>query len=324
MESIYVAIPSMEDTETVVTIENAILAAEHPERVHIGVSFRDLNKKEYKKALKLSSKYKNISVDFSKLKRKNLSSYGTGNGRYRSHQMYSGQDYMLQIDSHTLFEKNWDSYLINLFKECKQNTGLDKFILTSYLPYYHYSPERVKREDVWGLPRYPYLISDDFFLEYIPKWTDDPIDSTKVSDKFIPCVKFNGAFAFGNKDFIENTGLHKEAIFYEEETIQGINLIGNDCAMVFPNVTDLPLAHLYADDINEFGGKRTYFSDLLNFADSETIARKSASNYLEFINNKDNKKSIKKYEKYARMDVHRGALSNGYIPKVFIVEDNND
>jgi len=42
METIYVGIPSMVDTETAATIRNAIEYAEFPERVFIGVSFKDL------------------------------------------------------------------------------------------------------------------------------------------------------------------------------------------------------------------------------------------------------------------------------------------
>lgn len=323
MESIYIAIPSMADTETSKTIENAILSAEYPERVFVGVSFKDLNKKEYKKVLGLTKKYKNISAEFIKLKRNDISQYGTGDGRYRSHRLYSGQDYMLQIDSHTLFEKNWDSYLINLFNECKNTTNLKKFVLTSYLPFYHYMPERVKKDGDWGLPRYPFLIPDEFFLDYIPRWSDMPIPKEISSQKFLPCVKFNGAFAFGNKDFINNTGVFKEAIFYDEELIQSINLIGSDFAMVFPNVDDLPLAHLYGDDINKFGGKRTYFSDLVNRKKQEQISKIVLVNYFNYISNPENKEKVKKYEKYAKIDLKRGAMTHHYIPKKFIMEDIN-
>lgn len=323
MESIFIAIPSMVDTETSVTIENAILSAKNPERVFIGVSFKDLNKKEYKKVLKLCKKYNNISTQFIKFKRNDISQYGTGDGRYRSHMLYSGQDYMLQIDSHTLFENNWDEYLINLFNECKKNTGLQKFVLTSYLPYYSYTPERIKKDGDWSLPRYPFLVPDDFFLQYIPKWEDKPIPKDMNDNRFVPCVKFNGAFAFGDKNFIQNTGVFKEAIFYDEELIQSINLIGNGFAMVFPNVVDLPLAHLYGDDINKFGGKRTYFSDLVNNERQQQIAKKVLINYFEYISDPKNKEKIKKYEKYAKMDVKRGAIIKAHIPKKFIVEDTD-
>jgi len=324
MESIFVAIPSMEDTETSSTIRNAIESAEHPDRIHVGVSFKDLSKKEYKRVLELSKKYPNISIEFIKLKKGNISQYGTGDGRYRSHNLYSGQDYMLQIDSHTHFDKNWDSYLINSFKEFKDKSKLEKIVLTSYVPFYSYKPERSKHEGEFSLPRYPYLVVDKFLLEYLPQWDDMTIPKEMNLEKFIPCVKFNGAFAFGDKNFINNTGVFKDAIFYDEELIQSISLIGNDFALVFLNVQDFPIAHLYSDDINEFGGKRTYFGDLLSTKDQEKIADKAVSNYINFISDPKNIKSVKKYERYAKMDTRRGPLFHRYIPKSFTCEDFNE
>jgi hypothetical protein len=321
MESIYIAIPSMADTETAATIKNAIESAEYPDRVFVGVSFKDLNKKEYKKVLALKERYPNISAEYIKLKRRNISEYGTGDGRFRAQQMYSSQDYMLQVDSHTYFDKNWDSYLIKLFKEFKDQSKIEKFVLTSYIPYYSYQPERTRHTGEFYLPRYPHLIVDDFFLRYLPKWDDNPIPENSNLDKFIPCVKFNGAFAFGDRNFINNTGVFKDAIFYDEELIQSINLVGNNFALVFLNIKDFPIAHLYSEDINEFGGERTYFGDLLSARKQEEIADKAISNYLNFIANPENKGLVAKYEKYAKMDSRRGPLLSNYIPKDFIVKE---
>jgi hypothetical protein len=321
MESIYIAIPSMADTETSATVRNAIESAEHPERVFVGVSFKDLNKKEYKRVLSLKEEYPNISVEFIKLKKRKVSEYGTGDGRFRAQQMYSNQDYMLQVDSHTYFDKNWDSYLIKLFNEFKDQSNMEKFVLTSYIPYYSYQPERSRHPGEFSLPRYPHLIVDDFFLRYLPKWDDNPIPENSKLDKFVPCVKFNGAFAFGDKNFANNTGVFKDAIFYDEELIQSINLVGNNFALVFLNIKDFPIAHLYSEDINEFGGERTYFGDLLSARKQEEVADKAISNYLNFIANPENKELVAKYEKYAKMDSRRGPLLSNYIPKDFIVKE---
>ena len=45
--------------------------------------------------------------------------------------MFDGQDYVLQIDSHTWFCENWDTKLINI------HDGDDKTILTAYAGQYH-------------------------------------------------------------------------------------------------------------------------------------------------------------------------------------------
>lgn len=318
METIYISIPSLNDTETKATIENAFLSADYPERIFVGVSVLDLDTTVYNEVIDLSKTYNNIKADFVQLDTTSTNQFGTGDGRQRAANMYSGQDYMLQIDSHTHFTKGWDSYLINLFKEAKEFVGQDKVMLTAYLGNYNYGPKRGWM-DIHDI-RYPYYLPEEFFLNKIPGW-DLFVITEKVKNKFIPCVKFNGNFAFGDKEFIQNSGRDPESIFYDEEMIQSINLIGNDFAMVFPNLAGFPLTHLYSDHINEHGGKRMYYTEYLTQEQAEESARKSVERYFDFIDNPDNKKAVKKYQKYARIDLKRGAIAYNYVPKKFIVED---
>jgi hypothetical protein len=295
VETIFVSMPSMMDTESVITIKNALDTANYKDRVFFGVSVLDTNKKTYEEIEKVFKNNSNVSIDFNLLKTKNISQIGTGSGRTRCASLYSGQDYFLQIDSHTNFENGWDDYLISLFKEAKESLKIDKIVLTAYLGRYSY-------------------------LNYIPFWKSKECLVDKVN-KFVPCVKFNGNFAFGDKEFINNSGVYKDSIFYDEEMIQSINLIGNDFAMVFPNVKGFPLTHLYSDEINEFGGKRMYFNDYLSKKQESEVTQKCIKNYLDFINDVENSVKVKKYEKYAKINIKRGAVSQNYAPKKYIVED---
>ena len=47
METIFVSMPSMMDTESVITIKNALDTANYKDRVFFGVSVLDTNKKTY-------------------------------------------------------------------------------------------------------------------------------------------------------------------------------------------------------------------------------------------------------------------------------------
>jgi len=51
--------------------------------------------------------------------------------RFLIQQKYTGEEYYMQIDSHTIFEKDWDSKLIKTLNELP-----DKSCLTQYLPHY--------------------------------------------------------------------------------------------------------------------------------------------------------------------------------------------
>lgn len=314
--TIYISIPSTEDREILNTVRSAITMAEDPSRIFIGISFFDKTDDLFLDIKKLNNK--NIVCEYNKLTEDSFNEMGTGNGRYRAAKLYSGQDFILQIDSHTLFAKNWDTLLIDLFDEFKNIYGNDKFIFTGYPAKYKYT-EYGNREFINDRLFYPYFYPDMFFLEKIPKWDMLDLDK-KITDKFIPCVKFCGGFAFGSKHFAENSGVYKDAVFYDEEMIQSINLIGSDTAMVFPNIDGFPISHLYTADINEYGGYREYFSHMFDKKFDNDFTKRCVDNYINYVSNPKNANIVKKYEKYAKINVKKGAISQKYVPKKFIIE----
>jgi hypothetical protein len=307
VKTIYVSLATMDDEETKVTIENIFNDASHPERIFIGLSCSTKNKKFYKEMLKLS-KGKNIKLLYTRLKKNNFEDYGTGQARFKAHSMYDGQDYFLQCDSHTNFESGWDETLINLFEEARSTLSYDKIVLTSYLGLYEWTHEGKRVID--SRARYPFYTKGFFSTEYV-RWKDLPLkDSYKK--KFYPCVKFNGNFVFGGKEFANNPGIYKNAHFYDEEIIQGINLKNNDFYMVFPNV-ELPLTHLYSNYINKFGGKRLHFTEYMSNENSKELSDFAENRYKKLISDKD---YVKKYEEYAKINLRVGLYSdNEYIPE---------
>jgi hypothetical protein len=58
---------------------------------------------------------------------------GVGYARSLAHNLYSGSDYYLTIDAHTLFQKGWDTQIIKDYKQL-QNIYGDKIIISSYAP----------------------------------------------------------------------------------------------------------------------------------------------------------------------------------------------
>jgi hypothetical protein len=309
MKTIYVSTATLDDSETEKTILNIFDSATHPERVYIGLSCSTKNKSFYKNLLKVASG-KNVKIAYIKIKNNSLENWGTGQARARALTMYDGQDYFLQCDSHTHFEQGWDETLIDLFEEAKQAVDHDKVVLTAYLGKYHYAPERKALD---SRAHYPYYISGFFGGGYV-KWTDKSPEDLNQNDKFYPCVKFNGNFAFGDKEFAKNPGVYDKAFFYDEEIIQGINLINSGFYMVFPNIK-LPLTHLYTDYINEFGGERLYFTQYISDEDSKYLQNIASANYNKLINNIE---YVKKYEEYAKINLRVGLYKDSYyIPEKY-------
>jgi hypothetical protein len=311
METIYVSTATMDDSETERSILGLFEKAKYPERISVGMPCSSDSKSFYKK-LKKTFKGKNIKIIYNKFDNKNLSNYGTGYARHLAMSLYSGQDYILQCDSHTNFEQDWDEILIDLFKEAKEKIDHDKIVLTAYLGVYRYNHDGV--EILEPRSRYPFYTTG-FFNNVYAKWKDMPLfGEDPFPEKFYPCVKFNGNFAFGDKEFAKNPGTYKEAFFYDEEIVQGINLINSGFYMVYPNV-NLPITHFYSDFKNEFGGERKYFIEYLSEKNNIMLHNIAQNRYIKLISDKE---YVRKYENYAKINLSLGLYKdNEYIPEKY-------
>lgn len=320
MKTIFISMATIDDTETIPSVLNAISAAKFPERIYIGVSCATKDKSYYKSLVK-AFKDKNVKIIYTKLGPKYLGNFGTGQGRLRALSLYDDQDYIVQVDSHTRFDEDWDEKLIDIFEEARKELNDDKIVLTCYLGRYGYSEETKEREIITPVPKYA-CYNGEMFATYYPAWDDAEIHLLKnTGKKFLPSVKFNGHFAFGNKEFAKNPGTYAEALFYDEEIIQSVNLLDSGFKMVFPNINWFPLTHLYDSDKNEFGGSRYFFTDYLNDKNSRKIQDAAIERYHELIKDHKNLKKIRAYEKYAKINLKLGAIKINYIPENYGGED---
>ena len=319
--SIYISIPSLEDNDLESTIRRAYAAASNPEDIYIGLALMT-NEKYFNWVNDIFSSYKNVTINRFEPE-KNV---GVGIGRYNAMSMYSGQDYIMQLDPHTHFEKGWDDFAINLYKEAIIESNNKKVVLTTYLPAYFRTGEIATTDPD---ARYPFFELDPYsghsdhsncLHAALPAYTDIPIKEANLNffikrKKFLPNVRFCAHFMFSDKSFYANTGLHKDSIFFEEEIIQAINLIDDGYALVFPNVK-MPLYHMYTMP-KETLSERSRFGveDLpTNKINVEQIASK---NFIEFINNPLNKNKVDKYRSYANLSNSLNAKKDCFVPKRF-------
>jgi hypothetical protein len=113
----------------------------------------------------------------------------------------------LQLDSHTLFQENWDKIIIDLYKEAVLETkNKEKTVLTCYLPEYKHS-ELQGRIAISQFPKYSFFVNS--FVENYSGSTVIAHSAHQVSkipadlrpvDKFIPSVKFNATLALEQKN----------------------------------------------------------------------------------------------------------------------------
>jgi len=129
--SIFVSIASYRDDSCSNTIHNLFENAKEPTRIFVGICQQN-NSIYDKDCLNFSSyqKYKNniriIRIPYYDAK-------GPVYARYLCACLLENEDYFLQIDSHTVFIKNWDEICISMINEIK-SLGISNKPVISYYP----------------------------------------------------------------------------------------------------------------------------------------------------------------------------------------------
>jgi hypothetical protein len=328
MQTIYVSITSLDDSELIPTVLGAFDNASIPERVFVGVHLWGSVELKNEFSEKLAKYSDNIRFKFNEMSEEGFSELsGVGKGRRRALNLYKNEDYLLQIDSHSLFAKRWDETLIKTLEEAKVFVKNKKTIITGYAGFYRFS---ALGKRIWSQPndsfsgfdgrfQYPYYVSNERYYDFIPAWTVfTQKEIEKFPGNFMPATKFNANFAFGDSAWAADTGLYDDAEFFEEEVLQTINLMKLGYTLVFPKTKDPVIGHLYTDLISGDYGKRVNLSKLAGYS-NEKGSKQAIKNYKEYISSPENLEVVKQYCKYVRIHMSFGPLDkNPYVPKYFL------
>ena len=131
--TIFVQIASYRDPELNNTIRDLLLKSKNPNNLSIGICWQN-NKQEDSwdnlDNLKDKKPFKIVDINYKE-------SRGTCWARSITQSLYDGEDFSLQIDSHTRFEPEWDIQLISMFENIQDNQA----ILTAYPSMFNPSKE---------------------------------------------------------------------------------------------------------------------------------------------------------------------------------------
>jgi hypothetical protein len=145
--------------------------------------------------------------------------------RYQIGTCYRGEDYHLQIDSHTQFRPYWDRLVI-----ADLNMVGPKSVITGHLPYYQFAergtapPRDAFRHD--GCRFSPRLKPWGFRLharEGLP--CIDPMDIEEELDESVPPVEtlyYSGHFAFSPGQFVVDVPYDPDLFFFGEEITMAV------------------------------------------------------------------------------------------------------
>lgn len=130
-ETILVHLPAYREPELIPTILDALFHATHPARIHFGIcrqynpadGFDNLNE------FRGDPRFKIIDIPYEEAKGL---PYARG---LINDTLLTDEDYVLQLDAHHRFVKDWDCIMIGMLNELEAD-GVEKPILTGYTPQY--------------------------------------------------------------------------------------------------------------------------------------------------------------------------------------------
>ena len=205
-QTIFLQIAAYRDPQLVITIEDMLRNAKRPQNLRIGIcrqyhpddSFDNIDK--YRK----DKRFRIQDVLYTETK-------GVCWARNEVQQLYDGEMYTLQLDSHMRFVKNWDAILIGMLRQL-QDAGYPKPLLTAYVP--SYDPAN----DPDGRIQEPWRMNFDRFIpegavffipETIPDW--------KNIDAPVPARFYSAHMAFTLGEFSNEVQHNPEYYFHGEE-----------------------------------------------------------------------------------------------------------
>jgi hypothetical protein len=209
--TIFVGIPSYRDPELIPTLQDCFDKARWPSDLRVGLCWQH-DEADSLGAFADDRRVRVIDVPY-------VESRGLGWARSQCATRYEGEDFVLQLDSHHRFIKDWDATLIDMMGLVPSG----KPILTTYPPAYNpggYFEERPTT------------------MEFVAFTAQGPITTIKIPmtnfvdlDAPIPSRFFAGGFSFSIGRFLEDLPPDPQLYFRGEE--------GNMCVRAFTQGYDL-------------------------------------------------------------------------------------
>lgn len=219
---IFIQIASYRDPELIPTIKDCISKAKHPENLIFAIAWQH-DSQESLEQFKNDARFKIIDIPYQQSK-------GACWARNKIQQLYCGEEYTLQLDSHHRFIPYWDEVLINMLKSLKKK-GHQKPLITSYLPSYDPENDPVSRIQV------PWKMNFDRFIPEGAVFFLPGAMTAAEQLSPIPARFYSAHFAFADGCFCKEVSHDPEYYFHGEEISIAVRAYTWGYDLFHPNVT---------------------------------------------------------------------------------------
>ena len=243
MAKIFVSIAAYRDPELLPTLEDMLSNADSPNDLVVCIGWQHSKEDKWDKLTKYKKDSRFLIIDID---------YSQANGvcwmRSEIQRYYTNEDYYLQLDSHHLFTKGWDTTLKDSlnYLRCK---GINKPLLSAYIPGYIPDKDPLGRvHEVWGLNIDRFMPAGAIFLRphHIENWQNlkEPFKSRFISAHFI--------FTLGK--FVNEVPYDPHLYFHGEESSLAARAYTHGYDLYSPN--KVVIWHEY-----ERSGKKKHWDD---------------------------------------------------------------
>ena len=200
---IFIQIAPYRDNQLVPTLRDCVKNAKHPENLVFGICWQH-DENESLEEFKDDKRVKIVDVPYKE-------SRGVCWARHAVQQLYNGEEYTLQIDSHMRFAHHWDETLIDMIKQLKKK-GHKKPLLTGYVS--SFNPENDPAERVQRPWR---MVFDRFIPEGAVFFLPETIPNWETLKEPIPARFYSAHFCFTLGQFSKEVQHNPEYYFHGEE-----------------------------------------------------------------------------------------------------------
>jgi len=213
-DKIFIQIASYRDPELVLTIRDCIKKAKNPERFTFGICWQ----KDDTESLEEFGNDPRVRVRTHHYSE----SQGLGWARNITNQLYDGEKYTLQLDSHHRFVQDWDVIMLEDYNQAL--TLAPKPILTTYCTPFDTKAD-FKTLNPTPCLMSQYEFSNDKLLMSRPSYIGD----YKTRNRVIRARTLSGHFFFVAGDFIKEVPYDTDIYFggYTEETTMSVRAFTN-------------------------------------------------------------------------------------------------
>ena len=223
--TIFIQIAAYRDPQLLPTLKDALDKAQYPENLRFGISWQHCSDDSWDNLddYKNDPRFKIIDIDYKDSK-------GVCWARNLVQNLYQGEKYTLQLDSHHRFAQDWDETLIDMLVEL-QKDGYAKPLITAYVP--SFDPENDPDSRVIE----PWKMTFDRFIPEgavftLPAAYNPTIDST---NKPLPARFYSAHFAFSVGDFAKEVQHDPEYYFHGEEINIAVRAFTHGYDLFYPH-----------------------------------------------------------------------------------------